>query len=76
MNEGCYNCGREETYNGADNPDIRYLCAICTAFGLARQEGVIEEFERVEAELKKAKAPRLRISKKRQPKENKTLSTC
>ena len=76
MNEGCYNCGREESYNGADNPEIRYLCPICTIFGLCKQEGVVEEFEKIEQELRKAKSPRLRISKKRQPKENKTLSNC
>lgn len=72
-NEGCYNCGRSESYPGADNDSIRYLCGTCTAVGLARLGR--DEFERLEAERKEAKKPLLRVTrKKKEPK--KTLSSC
>jgi hypothetical protein len=76
MNEGCINCGTEEDYNGADNPAIRYLCTMCTVFGLAKQEAIIKEFEEVERQIKQSKKPRLRLSKKREQRKNRTLSSC
>jgi len=75
-NEGCTNCGTEEHYNGANNPDIRYLCSICTVFGVAKQEAVVKEFEAVELEIKRSKRPRIRLAKKRQKRLNKTLADC
>lgn len=76
MNEGCINCGREENYNGADNSAIRYLCSMCTVFGLAKQESALEEFEEVERQLKASKRPRVRISRAKKDKTKKTLSSC
>lgn len=74
-NEGCYNCGNEEDYPGADDPNIRYLCAVCVMCGIALQGR--KEFDRLEDERKAARRPMLRIRKKTKQAGGKpTLSTC
>lgn len=75
-NEGCYNCGREEDYNGAENPGIRYLCALCVNAGLLHTAR--EEFEAIERELKLRRKPllRMRRSKKDKQKAGTTLANC
>lgn len=76
MNEGCINCGRVEDYNGGDDPTIRYLCSVCVCCGLAKQEEVLRIYEEVETAIKAAKRPRIRISKKREKRLNKTIADC
>lgn len=73
-NEGCLNCGATEEYSGADNPDIGYICGLCTCLGVARQG--LEEFEAIEAALKEARKPRIRLTKKRDKKTKTTLADC
>lgn len=73
MNEGCWNCGTIEEYNGGDNDDIRYLCGVCVACGIVlRDRGLFEEME---AEKKQPHKSVLRVRKKR-GKEKVTIGTC
>lgn len=75
MNEGCINCGREETYNGCDNPDIRYLCALCVVAGIVKRDH--DTFLEVETTQRSMRKPKLRLRRtKVKKKEVKTLATC
>lgn len=74
-NEGCYNCGDEESYPGANDPDIRYLCAVCTMCGIVVSGR--KAFERLEAEKRSASKPLLRLRRKTKTKVSKpTLANC
>lgn len=73
FDEGCWNCGSTEHYPGAENPHIRYLCGVCTSFGLARKAQA--EFQRVEEAIRASKKPLLRMRRTKKPKGT-TLATC
>jgi hypothetical protein len=73
MNEGCWNCGTYEFYNGAEDNDIRYLCGICVMCGLV--PAGMETFELVEASLKAIKPTQRRFNRKSVVKRGATLAT-
>ena len=71
-NEGCFNCGEIEDYSGADNPDIRYLCGICTMCGLVPKGR--DTFEAIETSLKAIKPTQRRFNRKSVTKKGTTLA--
>jgi len=73
-NEGCYNCGTIEDYNGADNHKVRYLCGICVMCGLAPRGK--DTFEDIEASLRALRPTKRRFNRKPVARRGKTLSTC
>lgn len=73
INEGCINCGREEHYPGCDNPNIRYLCGVCTTGLLKRDKDTIAA---IESEIREMRPPHVKIRRTRRPKERVTLATA
>jgi hypothetical protein len=72
-NEGCYNCGSEEDYNGARNNSIRYLCSHCVqGYALA----CTKQFEAAEEALRLSKPKPKRFNRKSLKLKGATLATC